>query len=53
MDMFPKTGGGSNPSVGTSKQPGVLYGITTHKWAALAVAVTCAIKNKLIEIKIY
>lgn len=53
MDMFPKNGGGSNPSVGTSKQPGALYGITTHKWAALAVALTCAIKNKLITIKIY
>lgn len=53
MDMFPKTGGGSNPVVGTAKNPGVLYGISTHKWAALAVALTCAIKNKLIEIKIY
>ena len=53
MDMFPKNGGGSNPSVGTSKQPGVLYGIGTHKWAALAVALTCAIKNKLITLKIY
>ena len=53
IDMFPKTGGGSNPAVGTSKQPGALYGISTHKWAALAVALTCAIKNKLIEVKIY
>ena len=53
IDMFPKTGGGSNPAIGTSKQPGALYGISTHKWAALAVALTCAIKNKLIEVKIY
>jgi hypothetical protein len=26
--------------VGTARQPGPLYGITSHRWAALAVAVT-------------
>ncbi len=28
--------------VGTKKAPGVLYGIASHKWAALALAVTVA-----------
>ena len=26
---------------GTKRAPGVLYGVTSHLWAALAVAVTC------------
>lgn len=28
--------------VGTKKAPGPLFGVTSHCWAALAVAVTCA-----------
>jgi hypothetical protein len=39
LDMFPATGGGATPQVGTKKQPGPLYGISGHKWQALAVAV--------------
>lgn len=33
------TGGGSRPQVGTSKQPGPLYGITSHCWQALALVI--------------
>jgi len=40
LDMFPATGGGKTPQIGTKAQPGPLYGITSHAWAALAVAVT-------------
>jgi hypothetical protein len=40
LDRFPATGGGSVPQVGTKSKPGPLYGIFTHLWAALAVAVT-------------
>lgn len=39
LDAFPATGGGSTPQVGTKKQPGPLYGIASHSWSALAVAV--------------
>lgn len=39
LDLFPRTGGGKTPQVGTKGQPGPLYGIKTHLWAALAVAV--------------
>lgn len=40
MDMWPATGGGKVPVIGTKDNPGPLYGVTEHMWAALAVAVT-------------
>lgn len=40
MDMWPATGGGKIPVIGTKDKPGPLYGVTEHMWAALAVAVT-------------
>lgn len=40
LDMFLATGGGKTPQVGTKGQPGPLYGVTSHAWSALAVAVT-------------
>lgn len=46
LDMFPATGGGKTPQIGTKGQPGPLYGVASHAWAALAVAVTCAAKTK-------
>lgn len=41
IDRFPATGGGKVPQIGTKKQPGPLYGVSGHAWAALGVAVTC------------
>jgi hypothetical protein len=40
LDMFPRTGGGKTPQVGTVKQPGPLYGVSSHAWPALGVAIT-------------
>lgn len=40
LDRFPATGGGKTPQIGTKAQPGPLYGVTSHAWSALAVAVT-------------
>lgn len=40
LDKFPAAGGGKTPQVGTKGQPGPLYGISSHLWSALAVAVT-------------
>ena len=37
LDMYPATGGGATPQIGTKKQPGALYGIKSHLWSALAV----------------
>jgi hypothetical protein len=39
IDMF---GGSKERSVGTKKAPGPLYGVSSHLWSALAVAVTAA-----------
>jgi hypothetical protein len=40
LDMFPASGGGKTPQIGTVKQPGPLFGVSGHMWSALGVAVT-------------
>lgn len=40
IDLFPATGGGKTPQIGTKAQPGPLYGVSTHAWPALGVALT-------------
>lgn len=40
LDLFPRTGGGKTPQIGTKSQPGPLFGVSTHAWSALAVALT-------------
>lgn len=40
IDRFPGTGTGKVPQVGTVKKPGPLYGMNSHMWPALAVAIT-------------
>jgi hypothetical protein len=42
LDRFPRTGGGATSQIGTKSKPGPLYGISTHAWAALAVALYVA-----------
>ena len=42
LDMFPRTGGGKRPQIGTKKQPGPLFGVSSHAWPALGVAITLA-----------
>lgn len=46
IDMFPRTGGGKTPQVGTKGQPGPLFGVSSHAWAALGVAVTAKAARK-------
>lgn len=45
IDEFPREGGGKQPQIGTKKEPGRLYGVTSHIWAALGVAITHAKKE--------
>lgn len=40
LDLFPRTGGGSTPQIGTKKKPGPLYGVASHAWPAIGVALT-------------
>ncbi len=42
IDRYEPTGGGKCPQVGIQSNPGPLYGITDHKWSALAIAITYA-----------
>lgn len=47
LDIFPGTGGGERPQIGTKAKPGPLYGVTSHAWSALAVAMTVAGTRRL------
>ena len=40
LDRFPATGGGKTPQVGIKSNPGPLFGISKHAWAALGVGIT-------------
>lgn len=40
LDMFPRAGGGKTPQIGTKAQPGPLFGVSSHAWPALGVAIT-------------
>ena len=40
LDKYPRSGGGTTPQIGTKKAPGPLYGMKSHLWSALAVAIT-------------
>jgi hypothetical protein len=42
LDRYARTGGGKTPQIGTKAKPGPLYGVSSHAWAALGVAVTAA-----------
>lgn len=39
IDLYPATGGGKTPQIGTKGQPGPLYGMASHAWPALGVAI--------------
>ena len=42
IDLYPASGGGATPQIGTKKAPGPLFGFAKDKWAALSVAITWA-----------
>lgn len=49
LNMYPPNGGGKTPQIGTKKEQGDLFGVSSHVWAALAVAVTHAIQEGYTE----
>lgn len=40
IDLFPATGGGKVPQIGVKNKPGPLFGVSSHAWPALGVAIT-------------
>ena len=40
LDLYPPTGGGKTPQIGTKAQPGPLYGVKSHIFAAIGVGIT-------------
>lgn len=40
IDLYPATGGGKVPQIGTKKEPGPLYGVSADAWAAIGVGLT-------------
>ncbi|MHC4644307.1 MAG: hypothetical protein ACYTBJ_02310 [Planctomycetota bacterium] len=46
-DLYPATGEGKYPEVGTKAKPGPLYGIKSHAWEALALGVVWLRKRPL------
>lgn len=40
IDLYPASGGGATPQIGTKAQPGPLYGVSSHAWPAIGVALT-------------
>lgn len=39
IDLYEPTGGGATPQIGTTKQPGPLYGVSSHVWPAIGVGI--------------
>jgi len=40
IDRYPASGGGATPQIGTKAKPGPLYGVSSHAWPAIGVALT-------------
>jgi hypothetical protein len=47
IDLYPATGGGKTPQIGTKAQPGPLYGIAADEWAARALGLVFLSKQGL------
>lgn len=48
IDLFPATGGGKCAQIGTKAKPGPLYGVSSHAWPALGVALTAQAQRKAV-----
>ncbi len=40
IDLYPASGGGATPQIGIKTKPGPLYGVSSHAWPAIGVALT-------------
>lgn len=46
LDLYPASGGGKCGQVGVKSKPGPLYGVSSHVWSALAVAIAVGTESE-------
>ena len=51
IDLFPATGGGRVPQIGTKAERGPLYNVKGHAWQALAAGVAWVMNQRQIAKK--
>lgn len=50
IDLYQPTGGGTVPQIGTKAQPGPLYGVSSHVWPAIGVALVAHHQSKTLDL---
>ena len=50
IDLYEPSGGGATPQIGTKARPGPLYGVSTHIWPAIGVAIVAHHQSKTLQL---
>jgi hypothetical protein len=50
IDLYEPLGGGSTPQIGTKDRPGPLYGVSSHVWPAIGVAIVALHQSKKLDL---
>lgn len=51
LDLYPGTGGGKIPQIGTKAKPGPLYEVTSHSWAAIGLGLAVQESERLTKVQ--
>lgn len=52
IDLYPAVGGGKCPQIGVKAKPGPLFGVSSHAWPALGVALTFGSKPGCVRVEV-
>lgn len=50
IDLYEPLGGGNTPQIGNKERPGPLYGVSSHVWPAIGVAIVAHHQSKTLEL---